>query len=199
VNNVGAVELTYLKNILQNYPPDLFVRPSDVISIDEKRIATDIANELTESAREYLGALSDLFLRKDKYSRNNFVSIRAWLSKIVEALTALENIIRLCENLSNVFKNEICWARALAIQSMIDIIAVAKREIGALKDQLSDMRHYSRIRDRVFIIITRRLAQVLDILYTMIAIESHDLPSTAITSIIGQSTANSAACCGAIK
>lgn len=196
---MDTVELSYLKSILQNYPPDIFVRRSDILSIDQKRISMDLTSKLADSTRRYLSALSDLVLHKDQYNRNTYSSIMAWLSKIIETLDALEDVIRLCENLSNIFESETSWARALSIQSMIDIIDVAKHEINTLKDQARATRHYSRLRDSVIIIIFKRFTHVLEILFTMIAIEAGEINSNAITSVIGRSIANAGVLCGATE
>jgi ABC-type branched-subunit amino acid transport system ATPase component len=188
------MQLTDFKLILEDYPLDVFVRTPKIVSIDQDQLLTDMEKEFVNSVKVYLSTLSDLITHKDVYARNDTVSVRNWLSKLIEAVNALRNIVQLCEDMSNIFSNEISWARALAVQSMIEILDSMIQELSVLRNQVKGIRFINRIRDKTYFVIWQKIPQIFNILSTMIAIEQGQSASSEIVSAIGKGIIISETC-----
>jgi len=180
------MQLTDLKWILEDYPLDVFVRTPKIISISEEFPRRKIEKEFQNSVEAYFNALSDLIANKNIYAGNDVLSVRKWLSKQIEAVNALTNVVQLCEDMANMFDGEVNWARALAIRSMIEILNKMSRELSILKNQVKGERFISRIRDKTYFVISQKIPQIFNILATMIAIELGQITSSEIVSAIGK-------------
>lgn len=188
-----------IKNILDTYRLDVFVNIPAIIRIDEKQIEAALQKEFLDSVKRYLNALLDLIKQRHTCSKNDALSVRSWLSTIIEALEALEDMIRLCEDLSSIYADEKSWARALATQSMVDLLESLKEEMNILRNQTRHTRMYGRIREKAFIVFIRKFSHLLDILITIMSIEMNELPTTEIVTVIGKGVGSSAVSYGAIR
>lgn len=188
------MELADLKWVLQDYPLDVFVRTPNIISIKQIKLPENIEEDFKSSVETYLNTLADLIVNKAAYARNDVSSIRNWLSKQIEAVNALAKIIQLYENVANIFKGEVNWARALAINSMIEILNAMAQELSILKNQVRGARFVSRIRDKTYFVISQKIPQIFNILATMIAIELGQIACSEIVSAIGKGIVFSEAC-----
>jgi len=180
------MELADLKWVLQDYPLDVFVRTPNIITIKQVKLPKNIEEEFKASVKEYLNTLTDLIVNRAVYAKNNVSSVRNWLSKQIEAVNALAKIIRLYENVTNIFEGKINWARALAIDGMSDILNAMARELSILRNQVRGTRFISRIRDRTYFVISQKIPQIFNILATMIAIELGQIACSEIVSAIGK-------------
>jgi hypothetical protein len=188
------MQLTDLKWILEDYPLDVFVRTPKIISISQQELPQDLEKEFKSSVEVYFNTLSDLIANKDAYASNDVLSVRKWLSKQIDAVGALTNIIQLCENMTNIFQSEVNWARALAIRSMIEILNTMAHELSILRNQVRSARFISRIRDKTYFVISQKIPQIFNILATMIAIELGQIASSEIVSAIGKGIVVSETC-----
>jgi hypothetical protein len=188
------MDLTDIKEILEDYPLDVFTRPIKVISINEKQLLTDINGEFAEVTKEYFRSLSGLITRRDYYARNAVTSVRDWLANLMEAANALRNMVQLCEDMSKIFVGHINWARALAVRSMIEILDSMVQQLAILRNEVRGTRFIHRIREKTFFVICQKIPQIFNILATMIAIQRGESASSEIVSAIGRGISMSQIC-----
>lgn len=179
------MKLTALQGILEDYPLNVFVKTPKAFTFNKKQITIDIEKEFTDSVRSYLCALSDLINKRKYYARNEALILLEWLSKLIEATTALRDMVQQCENLSTIFDDEYSWSETLAIHSMIEILNTMITELSILRNQIRGTRWYSRIRDKTFFVIAEKVPHLQHILSTIIAIERGEISSADIVSVIG--------------
>lgn len=188
------MQLTKLFKILEDYQPAYFIKPSRIFEFNQKKILSDIENEFAESIKQYLSALSDLDKNKISYSRNNTLSLITWLSKIIEAIGALRELVNSCEEMANVFTNETHWMETLSVEGIIEILDVTNQELNILRNQARSSRQYNRIRETAYFMVSQRFLHILRILSTALAVKKGVVPSSEMVSVIGRGLNNLEIC-----
>ncbi len=183
---VTIMQLADLKWLFEEYPLDVFVRTPDIISIKQLELPRDIEEKLRSSVESYFKSVVDLIANRNVYSQNNIQSVRQWLSKQIDAIIALRNIVQLFEDMTSIFNSEVNWARALAIRGIIDVLDSIGQQLTILKNQVKKARFINRIREKTYYVISQKISQVFNILTTMIAIELGQTSSSEIVSAIGK-------------
>ena len=178
--------LVEIKSFLDRYPPYI-VRVPETVSIDETMIDSELKADLHVSFRKYLTVLQDLIKRRDYYSHNNRTSLRDWLSKILDLLNAFQEMMVLCGEVSDPFISERNWARSLALKGMTNIIDNMKQKIQMLRGQIEYRSELiARTREKAFMVLASDFLGLLDILITLIAIESEVLSASEIVHVVGK-------------
>ena len=109
------MQLVELQNLLDDYSLHYFVNTSKAVTVDDKRLTTDIDNAITDGAKTYLTNLADLIANSKEFLSDSLMDIRRYISRIIGTTMSLKSMIQLCENMETIFENEIKLARALAI------------------------------------------------------------------------------------
>ncbi|NWG10281.1 hypothetical protein HXY33_00785 [Candidatus Bathyarchaeota archaeon] len=188
------MQLVELKSIMEDYPLNVFVGVPRSISINKHQFFKDMKKDLSKSTETYFKGLADLIKRKEDFSSNNALAFKNYLSKLTETVSALKDIIQLCEDMSNIFDTTINWARALAVRSMITILDSITQELNILRKQVKGERFLGRIRDKTYCVIWQKIPQIFNILSTMIAIELGQIASSEIVTAIGKGITISSVC-----
>jgi hypothetical protein len=188
------MDLTDIKEILEDYPLDVFTRTPKIVSIDEKQLFTDMKGEFAEVTKDYFRSLSGLVTQRNYYARNEVTSVRDWLTNLMEAANALRNMVQLCEDMSKIFDGQINWARALAVRSMIEILDSMVQQLAILRNEVRGTRFINRIREKTSFVVWQKIPQIFNILSTMIAIQHGESASSEIVSAIGRGVSMSQTC-----
>lgn len=188
------MQLLELKGLLQDYPLNAFVGTPRIISINQEQLSADLEKALSSSVKVYLSNLNDLIIHSDMFVSNDVVGVRGYLSKLIVTVSSLRDVVQLCEDMTAIFDNEINWARALAIRSMITILDSITQELTIIRNQAKGTRFLNRIRDKTYRIIWEKIPQLLYVLSTMIAIEMGQCPPSEIVLAIGKGIIISETC-----
>jgi len=183
-----------LKELLQEYPLNSFVGTPKVMSIDHQQILSDMEKAFSESAKAYLYSLSDLIRHNNEFFSDNVLDFSNYLSRLIRTSHALRETIQVSEEITNIFENELNWARGLAIRSMITILDRIIQELTVIRKQVKSERFINRVRDRTCLVIWEKIPQIFNILSTMIAIELKQVSPKEIVSAIGKGIKMSQTC-----
>lgn len=188
------MKLIELRDLLRNYPLNSFIGTPKAMSINLDQFSLDIEQAFSGSAKAYLYCLSDLANHGDEFLSDNSFVFCNYLSRLIGTTCALRDMIQVEEDLTNIFENELNWARGLAVRSMITILDKIIEELTIARHQTKGSRFVNRIRDKVFLIMSQKIPQILYILTTIIAIESEQIPPSEIVLAIGKGMQASQTC-----
>ena len=187
---MSTLNFSDIKDVFERYRPDIVVNIPDTMTFNESLLKTDIKDQIIEETINYLSISYDLIKKRERYYKNNMISLRQWFTKIYELLDSMENIILLCEDISNIYKNQTTWARSLAIQYMVDIIENLKSEINIFRNNIKQVRSYNLLREKASRSIAIKISHFLEVLFTIIEIENGETSPDVIISAIGRDTSS---------
>jgi uncharacterized protein with HEPN domain len=188
------MQLIELKDLLRDYPLNSFVGTPKAVSIDQEQLSLDMEKAFSVSAKAYLYSLSDLANHNAEFFSDNVIDFGNYLSRLIGTTCALREIIQIGEDMTNIFENELNWARGLAIRSMITILDSIIQELTIIRQQVKSSRIINRIRDKISFIISQKIPQIFYILSTIIAIELKQISPSEIVSAIGKGMKLSQTC-----
>jgi uncharacterized protein with HEPN domain len=180
------MKLIELKELLSNYPLNAFVGTPKTLSIDQAQLSSDTEETIDKKAKAYLYNIADLIANNNEFLSDSIVDVRNYLSRIIGTAASLRDIIQLCEDMAKIFDNEINWARALTLQSMITILDNIIQQLNIVRNQAKGSRFVNRIRDGVSYILSQKIPELLYILSTMISIELGQCQPSDIVVAIGK-------------